>query len=126
MTYNPATMPPLDGCIRRRVFVSHVYRRPVKIKFRGVEYVAAQNEQSYQRKAQLSGFTEETMDLDLMVALNAGTERPDPNSPDEVEVFSKVCPGQVQTSKKYRITNVQSDIAPDCYQLTLSIRNYAS
>jgi len=85
--------------------------------------VAAQNEQSYQRKAQLSGFTSETADLEIMLALPSGTAIPVANSSDEVEVFSKVCAGQVRTSKKYRITNVQSDIAPDCYQLTLSIRN---
>ena len=126
MTYNPATMPALDACVRRGVFRSHIYRRPVQIKFRGVPYVAAQNEQSFQRKAQLSGFMEGTADLDIMLALPSGTAKPLANSTDEVEVFSKVVSGQVQTSKKYRITNVQTDIAPDCYQLTLSIRQYAT
>ena len=69
---------------------------------------------------------EGTADLDIMLALPSGTAKPLANSTDEVEVFSKVVSGQVQTSKKYRITNVQTDIAPDCYQLTLSIRQYAT
>ncbi len=119
-------MPALDACIRRGVFRSHIYRRPVQIKFRGVAYVAAQNEQSFQRKAQLSGFVEGTADLDIMLALQPGTPKPVPNSTDEVEVFSKIVSGQVQTSQKYRITNVQADIGSDCYQLTLSIRQYAT
>ncbi len=123
MTYNPATMPALDACVRRGVFRSHIYRRPVDIKFRGIEYVAAKNEQSFQRKAQLSGFTEEQADLDIMLALPVGTAQPVANSTDEIEVFSRIVLGTVRTSQKYRITNVQSDIGPDCYQLTLSIRN---
>ena len=124
MTYNPTTIPALDAGLRRGVFLGHIYRRQVEITFRGIDYTAAQNEQSYQRKAMTAGYSEATADLEIMLALPAGTARPDPNSTDEVEVFSKVVSGQVQTSKKYRITNVQSDVAPDCYHLTLSVRNY--
>jgi len=39
-------------------------------------------------------------------------------------VFDPIRPGVPgRTYKNYRITNVQTDIAPDCYQLTLSVRN---
>jgi hypothetical protein len=126
MSYMPSTMPALDACLRRGLFRSHIYRRPVDIKLRGVSYVAAQNEQSYQRKATLSAFDDQTADLEIMLALPAGVAAPEANSTDEIEVFSRIVPGTVRTSKKYRITNVQSDIGPDCYQLTLSIRNYAT
>lgn len=122
MTYNPATMPPLDGCIRRGVFRSHIYRRPVDILFRGAQYVAAKNEPSMQRKAGLAGFTEEIADLEIMLALPTGTAAPEANSSDEVRVYDRIIPGTTRTYKDYRITNVQTDQAPDCYQLTLSLR----
>lgn len=121
---NPATMPPVDGCIRHGVFMSHIYRRPVDVLFRSVEYVAAQNEPSAQRKSTIAGFTQEIADLEIMLALPAFTTPPVANSADEVRVYDRIRPGVPgRTYKDYRITNVQTDIAPDCYQLTLSIRN---
>lgn len=125
MTYDPATMPPLDGCIRRGVFLSHIYRRPVDILFRGVQYTAAQNEPSMQRKADVAGYTQETADLEIMLALPTGMAAPVANSADEVVVYAPRAvgdPAAARASKPYRITNVQTDIAPDCYQLTLSLR----
>jgi hypothetical protein len=122
MTYDPATMPALDACLRRGVFRSHIYRRPVDILFRGVAHVAAKNEPSMQRKIGLAGYTEEIADLEIMLALPEGTAAPVANSPDEVRVYDPLRPGVVRTFKDYRITNVQTDLAPDCYQLTLSVR----
>ncbi len=122
MTYDPSTLPALDASLRRGVFRSHIYRRPVQILFRGAPLVAAKNEPSMQRKAGFAGFTEEMADLEIMVALATGTPEPVANSADEVRVFDAVIPGKTRTYKDYRITNVQTDLAPDCYQLTLSIR----
>lgn len=122
MTYNPATMPALDACLRRGVFRSHIYRRPVDILFRGVAYVAAKNEPSMQRKIGIAGFSDEIADLEIMIALPAFTAAPIANSPDEVRVYDRIQPGTTRTYKDYRITNVQTDLAPDCYQLTLSVR----
>ena len=113
MQYNPAAhMPALNGCIRRRVFLSHIYRRPIDIIFRGTTYKAAKNEPSFQRKMAATGYTQETADLEIMLALPAGTAAPVANSADGVTV----------SGKNYRISNVQTDIAADCYQLTLSLR----
>lgn len=124
MTYDPATMPALDACLRRGVFRAHVYRRPVDILFRSVFYVAAQSEPSLQRKVNVSGYTQETSDLEIMLALPTGTAKPVANSSDEVVVYDPRSgdPTAARTYKNYRITNVQTDIAPDCYQLTLSLR----
>lgn len=122
MTYNPATMPALDASIRGGVFRSHIYRRPLDILFRSLPYTAAKNEPSTQRKMNLAGFTQEIADLEIMLALPAGTAAPEANSTDEVRVYDPLRPGTTRTYKDYRITNVQSDIAPDCYQLTLSLR----
>lgn len=122
--FNLATMPPVDGCIRRGVFLSHIYRRPIDILFRDVEYVAAQNEPSFQRKMNVAGFTDTIADLEIMLALPPFTPRPQPNTTDTVRVFDPIRPGTAgRTYKDYRITNVQSDIGTDCYQLTLSKLN---
>ncbi len=124
MTYDPATMPALDACLRRGVFRSHVYRRPVDILFRGEQYTAAQNEPSLQRKMNTAGYTQETADLEIMLALPDGMARPECNSTDEVKVYAPRSGviGEARAFKTYRITNVQTDIGPDCYQLTLSLR----
>jgi len=122
MTYNPATMPALDASIRRGVFRSHIHRRPVDILFRSLPYVAAKNEPSAQRKMSLSGFTQEIADLEIMLALPSGMATPEANSSDQVRVYDPLRPGVTRTYKDYRITNVQTDLAPDCYQLTLSVR----
>lgn len=123
MTFNPATMPPVDGCIRRRVFISHIHRRPVDVLFRGVQYTAAQSDPSIQRKGSIAGFTDTITDLEIMLALEPFTEIPKAHSADEVRVYGPVRPGVTRTYTDYRITNVQTDIAPDCYFLTLSKRN---
>jgi hypothetical protein len=113
MDYNPAAMvPALNGCIRRRVFISHIYRRPIAVIFRGVQYTAAKNEPSMQRKIMQAGYTQEMSDLEIMLALPTGTAAPVANSADCVLIGATT----------YRVTNVQTDLAPDCYHLTLSIR----
>jgi hypothetical protein len=124
MTYDPATMPALDACLRRGVFRSHIFRRPLDILFRGDYYVAAKSEPSLQRKVNVAGYTQETADLEIMLALPTGTTKPETNSSDEVVVYEPRSgdPTAVRASKSYRITNVQTDIAPDCYQLTLTLR----
>lgn len=125
MTYDPATMPALDACLRRGVFRAHIYRRPVDILFRGVQYVAAKNEPSMQRKANVAGYTTDEADLEIMLALPAGMAAPVATSADEIVVYAPRAvgdPGAARASKHYRISNVQTDIAPDCYQLTLSLR----
>lgn len=112
MTYDPATIPALDACLRRRVFRAHIFRRPINVTFRGTTYKAAKNEPSNQRKMAITGYTQETADLEIMLALPAGSIAPKCNSSDGITIGTT----------EYRITNVQTDMAPDCYQLTLSLR----
>ena len=119
---DPATMPPQDGCIRRGVFRAHIYRRPVDILFRGVALVAAKTDPSLGRKVGLAGYTQEVTDLEIMVALPNRSTPPEANSSDEVRVYDQLIPGQTRTYKDYRIISVQTDTAPDCYQLSLSLR----
>lgn len=123
MTYDPASMPPVDGDIRRGVFLSHIFRRPIDILFRGKPMTAAQSEPSAQRKSTLAGFTQEIADIEIMLALPAGTPAPVANSSDGVRVFDRY---RCNEYKDYRITNVQTDIGTDCYQLTLSLRRPSS
>lgn len=110
--FDPATIPALDSCLRRRVFRAHIFRRAINVTFRGATHKAAKNEPSAQRKMVVSGYTQETADLEIMLALASGSAAPVPNSSDGVTV----------DGIEYRITSVQTDVAPDCYQLTLSRR----
>lgn len=110
--FDPATTPALDGCARRRVFLSHIYRRPIKATYRDREYTVCQTTPSAMRKTSLAGFTQDIPDLEIMIALGAEATEPVALSADGVTIGTK----------SYRITNVQKDLAPDCYQLTLSLR----
>jgi hypothetical protein len=111
MAFDPSTIPALSGSIRRGVFLSHIYRRPLAITFRGVAYTAAKTTPSAQRKATLAGYTQEVADLEIMLALPTATAVPVANSADEVVIGAQI----------FRITAVQEDLGPDCYQLTLSL-----
>ena len=122
MTYDPATIPPIDGRIRRGVFVSTIYRKPTLFLFRGVEYTGRVSEPSFQRKIGLSGYTEQTADLELMMVLPTGSARPEPNSADGITIYETDDNGLRTTTGVYRITDVRTDMARDCYQLTLSKR----
>ncbi len=116
-------IPSLDTGLRAILVKGHVQRRPVDILFRGKQYVAAKNEPSMQRKAGFAGFTEEIADLEIMLALSTGTPEPVANSTDQVRVYAPIRAGVTRTYKDYRIVSVQTDLAPDCYQLTLSLRH---
>ena len=122
MHYNPATIPPIDGRIRRGVFVSTIHRKPTLYLFRGVEYVGRVSEPSFQRKIGLSGYTEQTADLELMMVLPTGSARPEPNAADGITIYETDDNGLRTTTGTYRITDVRTDMARDCYQLTLSKR----
>ena len=112
MAYDPATIPPVDQALRRGVFRAHIFRRPIPVTFRDVPYTAAQNEPSTQRRVEIAGYTQETADLEIMLALPCGTPAPVANSSDEISVGGK----------PYRITSVQGGFGDDCYQITLSLR----
>ena len=122
MAYDPATIPPIDGRIRRGVFVSTIHRKPTLYLFRGVEYVGRVSEPSFQRKIGLSGYTEQTADLELMMVLPTGSARPEPNAADGITIYETDDNGLRTTTGVYRITDVRTDMARDCYQLTLSKR----
>lgn len=110
--FDPATTPALDGCARRRVFLSHIYRRPIKATYRGKAYTVCQTTPSAMRKTSIAGFTQEIPDLEIMIALGTGATKPEALSADGVTIAGKT----------YRVTSVQEDLAPDCYQLSLSLR----
>jgi hypothetical protein len=122
MPYDPTTIPPMDGRIRRGVFVSTIHRKPTLFVFRGVEFTGRVSEPSFQRKIGISGYTEQTADLELMMALPAGSPKPEPNSADSITIYETDDNGLRTTSSVYRITDVRTDLARDCYQLTLSKR----
>lgn len=122
MNYNPSTMPAVDACLRRGVFIGHIYRRPIDILFRSVNYKAARSDPSLQRKSNQAGYLQEVSDLEIMLSLPDGTSKPVANSADEVRVYDAQRAGVARTYTDYRIVNVQTDIAADCYQLTLTKR----
>ena len=122
MAYDPATIPPMDGRIRRGVFCATIYRKPTLITFRGEEYMGRVSEPSFQRKIGMAGFTEQTADLELMIALPTGMARPEPQSTDNITVHETDDAGLRTLSTVYRISDVRTDLARDCYQLTLSKR----
>ncbi len=110
--FDPATTPAIDGCARRRIFIANIYRRPIRATYSGKTYTVCQTTPSAQRKASLAGFTEEIPDLEIMIALGSGATAPEALGAQGVTIDGKT----------YRITSVQSDIGPDCYQLSLSLR----
>jgi hypothetical protein len=110
--FNPAMTPAYDGLARRRVFIAHTFRRPMQATYRGSKYTVCQTTPSATRKMSLAGYTQEVPDLEIMIALPTGAAEPVPLGADGVEIGGKT----------YRITDVQKDQAPDCYQLTLSLR----
>lgn len=122
MTYDPSAIPPMDGRIRRGVFVSTIYRKPTLFLFRGVELTGRVSEPSFTRKIGMSGYTEQTADLELMMVLPSGSAKPEPNSADSITIYETDDNGLRTTSSVYRITDVRTDLAKDCYQLTLSKR----
>lgn len=110
--FNPAMTPAYDGLARRRVFIAHTYRRPIKATYQAREYTVCQTTPSASRKVSLAGFTQEVPDMEIMIALDIGATEPVPLGADGVTI----------AGKSYRITDVQKDTAPDCYQLTLGLR----
>ena len=112
MAYDPTTIPAMDGLLRRGVFIAQIYRRPVTATYRGSTYTVSRTTPSASRKMALSGFTQEVPDLEIMISLSIGAAEPVPLGSDSVVIEGKT----------YRITAVQADIAPSCYQLTLSLR----
>jgi hypothetical protein len=111
--FDPATTPAIDGLVRRRVFLSHIYRRPNTATYRGSQYTVCSTVPSAARKMSLAGYTQEVPDLEIMIALADGSPEPVSLGADGVTI----------AAKEYRIISVQKDIAPDCYQLSLSLRN---
>lgn len=124
MSYNPASIPAMDAGLRRGIFIANIYRRPCDVLFRSLLYKAARSDPSLQRKSNAAGYLQEITDLEIMISLPAGMAKPVANSVDEVRVYDpQPQNGSARTYTDYRITNVQTDIAADCYQLTLSKRN---
>lgn len=111
--FDPATTPALDGLARRRVFIAHIYRRPIAALYRDKPYTVCQSTPTVQRKMSIAGFTQEIPDLEIMIALDLGSEEPQPMGKDGVTI----------KNKEYRILSVQGDLGTDCYQFSLSLRN---
>jgi hypothetical protein len=122
MAYDPSTIPAIDGSLRRGVFSANIYRKPSLILFRGKEYTARVSEPSFQRKIGISGYTQETADIELMIALPLGMAKPEAQSQDSITIYETDQHGIRSGSTVYRITDVRTDLAKDCYQLTLSKR----
>lgn len=112
----------MDACARRRIFVGNIHRKPSQILFRNEQYTARVSEPSFQRKMGLAGYTEETADIEIMLALPEGMAKPVALSADGIRIYDYDSAGLQTGYTDYRITDVRSDIAPDCYQLTLSKR----
>lgn len=122
MAYDPSTIPAIDGRLRRGVFCATIYRKPTLVAFRGEEYMARVSEPSFQRKIGMAGYTEQTADLEVMLALPSGMAKPEPQSTDSITIYETDDNGLRTTTTVYRITDVRTDMARDCYQLTLSKR----
>jgi hypothetical protein len=122
MAYDPSTIPAIDGSLRRGVFIANIYRKPSLILFRGKEYTARVSEPSFQRKIGISGYTQETADIELMIALPLGMAKPEAQSQDSITIYETDQYGIRSGSTVYRISDVRTDLAKDCYQLTLSKR----
>lgn len=120
MAYDPTAIPAISGQLRRGIFISTVHRKPTAITFRAVDYTGRVSMPSLKRKMELSGFTEEVADLELMIYLPTNTARPQAQSADRVTVHEKDASGASISDFVYRITDVQTDLAPDCYTLTLA------
>ena len=84
--------------------------------------MARVSEPSFQRKIGMAGYTEQTADLEVMLALPSGMAKPEPQSTDSITIYETDDNGLRTTTTVYRITDVRTDMARDCYQLTLSKR----
>jgi hypothetical protein len=123
MNYTPPSIPAMDAGLRRGLFIGHISRRPIDVLFRGVNYTAARSDPSLQRKTNQAGYIQEVSDMEIMLSLPDGTAKPVAHSTDEVRIYDPQRAVATRTYTDYRIVNVQTDIAADCYQLTLTKRN---
>ena len=117
--FDPAQVPRIDTQILRRVFCAHIARRSVPVLFRGRNLNAATSEPSIQKRAAFEAFSQETVELEMMLALPAGSEAPQPNTAEYVRVYDY---DDRSVFKDYRIVSVRKQLAADCYFLQLAAK----
>jgi hypothetical protein len=117
MAFDPTQVPRVNTQTLRGVFLAHLARRAVQIFYRGEFMKGAANEPSLQKQASFGAFSQETIDLELMLALPFGAEQPKPNSTEEIRIYA-----DDSTFKTYRIVSLSKLQAADCYLLTLAVK----
>lgn len=117
--FDPAQLPRIDTRLLRGIFRGHIARGAERIMYRGEYMVAAINEPSLQKQVAFGAFSQDTVDLEMMLALPAGSEAPKPNSSEEIRIFSDA---EAQVYTAYRIVSVKKQEANDCYVLALAVK----